>query len=78
MRNLATYPAKNAVLGVVRPGGLRWIGPSVPRLTIGWRDLWREMRPRRFRWGLAVVLAIILFLLMGEYGPSASLIAALP
>jgi hypothetical protein len=36
------------------------------------------MRPRKFRWGLAFFLAIVLFLLMGEFGPSASMIVALP
>jgi hypothetical protein len=66
------------VYGIVRPGRLRWVGPWLPRLPLGWQDLWREMRPRKIRWGLALILAIVLFLLMGECGPTASLIAALP
>ena len=78
MTQLVGYPLKNVILGAVRPGRLRWVGPCLPRLPLGWRDLWREMHPRRFRWGLALILAIVLFLLMGECGPSASLIAALP
>lgn len=78
MMQLVYNPLKNIVLGAVRPGRLRWVGPWLPKLSFGWRDLWREMRPRKFRWGLALFLAIILFLLIGEYGPSASLIAALP
>jgi hypothetical protein len=72
------YPLKNAILGAVWPGRLPWISPCLPRLPIGWRDLWREMRPRKFRWGLAVILGIVLVLLMGEYAPTASLLAALP
>ena len=71
-------PLKNIVLGAVRPGRLLWVGPWLPKLSLGWEDLWRELRPRRFRWGLAVFLAIVLFLLMGECSPSVSLIAVLP
>ena len=66
------------ILNIVRPGRLRWVGPWLPKLPLGCQDLWRELRPRKFRWGLALLLAIVLFLLMGECGPSASLIAALP
>jgi hypothetical protein len=73
-----SYPLKNAILGAVRPGRLRWVGPCLPKLPLGLRDLWCEMRPRKFRWGLALILAIVIFLLMGECGPTASLIAALP
>ena len=72
------YPHIYVILGTVRPGRLRWIGPCLPGLSIGWRDLWHEMRPRKFRWGLAVILGIVLFLLMGEYSPAASLLAASP
>jgi hypothetical protein len=78
MIQLIAYPLKNVILGAVRPGRLRWVGPWLPKLPLGWQDLWCEMRPRRFRWGLALVLAIALFLLMGECGPSASLTVALP
>jgi hypothetical protein len=73
-----TYPLKSIILGAVRPGRLRWVGPWLPKLSLGWQDLWREMRPRKFRWGLALFLAIVLFLLLGECAPAASLIAALP
>jgi hypothetical protein len=78
MIQLVAYPIKNVILGAVRPERLRWVGSWLPRLSFGWRDLWHEMRPRKFRWGLALFLAIVLFLLLGECGPSASLIAALP
>ena len=78
MIQLVAYPLKNIVVGAVRPGRLRWIELWLPNLCFRWQDLWREMRPRKFRWGLALFLAIILFLLMGECGPSASLIATLP
>jgi hypothetical protein len=66
------------MLGAVTPGGLPWVGPKVPKLPLGWRNRWRAMRPRKFRWGPALILAIFLFLLMGECGPSASVIPVLP
>jgi hypothetical protein len=75
---LVSYPLKVVVLGTVRPGRLRWVGPWLPRLTFGWWDLWREMRPRKIRWGVALFLALILVLLMGEWGPAASAIVAVP
>ena len=78
MMQQVSYPLKNAIQSAVRPGRLRWVGPCLPNLPLGWRDLWREMRPRKFRWGLALILAIVLFLLMGECGPTASLVAVLP
>jgi hypothetical protein len=78
MMQLIAYPIKNVILGAVGPGRLRWVGLWLPKLPIGWQDLWREMRPRKFRWGLALFLAIVLFLLLGECAPAASLIAALP
>jgi hypothetical protein len=77
MIQLIAYPLKNIVLSAVRPERLRWIGPWLPNLPLGWQDLWREMRPRKFRWGLAVILAIVLFLLLGECGPSAGTTIAL-
>lgn len=78
MMQLVYNPLKNIVLGAVKPGWLRWVGLWLPKLSLGWQDLWRELRPRTFRWGLAVFLAIVLFLLMGECGPSVSTIAVLP
>jgi hypothetical protein len=78
MMRLGSYPLQNIILGAVTPGGLPWVGPTLPRLAPELRNLWRAMRPRRFRWGLVLILAIVLFLLMGECNPSASLIAALP
>jgi hypothetical protein len=72
------YPLNHAILGVAGLGRLRWVRPCLPRLPLGWRDLWCEMRPRKFRWGLALILAVFIVLLMGEFGPSASLLAALP
>ena len=78
MWQLVAYPIKNVMLGAVRPGRLRWVGLWLPKLSLGWQDLWREMRPRKFRWGLALLLAIVLFLLLGECGPAVSLIAAVP
>ena len=77
MIQLVAYPLKNMILGAVRPGRLRWIGPWLPKLPLGWQDLWRELRPRKFRWGWALLLAIVLLLLMGELSPSASAIALL-
>jgi hypothetical protein len=72
------YPLKYAILGAVRPGRLRWVGPCLPKMPLGWQDLWREMRPRKFHWGWALLLAIAIVLVMGECGPAASTIAALP
>ena len=73
-----TFPLKNFILGAFRPGRLRWVGLWLPKLPLSWQDLWREMQPRRFRWGAALILAIVLFLLMGECGPAVSTIAVLP
>jgi hypothetical protein len=78
MIQLVSYPLKNAILGAVRPGRLRWVEPWLPRLPLGWQDLWREMRPRKIRWGWVLVLAIAMVLAMGECGPAASAIARLP
>jgi hypothetical protein len=66
------------IYGIARPGRLRWLGPWLPRMTFGWQDLKREMRPFKIRWGWALLLAIVLVLVMGELGPAASAIAALP
>jgi hypothetical protein len=76
MIQLVAYPLKNMILGAVRPERLRWVGPWLPKLPLG-RQLWRELQPRKFRWGWALLLAIVLLLLMGELSPSASAIALL-
>jgi hypothetical protein len=75
MIQLVTYPLKNAILGAVKPGRLRWVDPWFPRMPLGWRDLWYEMRPRRIRWGWALLLAIAIVLIMGECDPAASTVA---
>jgi hypothetical protein len=76
-QQVSHLPSKT-LWGMLRPGRLRWVGLWLPRLPLNWRDLWREARPHRFRWGLALLLAIILILVMGELGPAASAIAARP
>jgi hypothetical protein len=73
-----TYPLKNIILSAVRPDRLRWAGPWLPRLPIEWPDLWHEMRPRKIRWGWVLLLAIVILLAMGELGPAASAVVALP
>ena len=79
MMKALTYPLRNFVLGAVESGGLRWLGPRLPRLPLGWQELWREMRPRRVRrWVWVLLLAIAIFLVAGELGPVASAMAALP
>ena len=73
------YPLKSLVQGTIEPGQLRWLGPWLPRPAMGWQELWREMRPRRIRrWGRVLLLAIAIVLAMGELGPSASAVLALP
>ena len=74
MIQLVAYPLMNRILGAVRSGRLRWVGPRLPRLALGWQDLWRELRPRRIRWGWALLITLVLLLLMGELSPSASAI----
>jgi hypothetical protein len=73
-----SYPLKNVVLSVVKPGRLRWIGPWLPRMTLGRQDLEREMRPLKIRWGWVLLLATAIVLALGECGPAASAIDALP
>jgi hypothetical protein len=73
------YPLKSLVQGTIEPGQLRWLGPWLPRLSMGWQELWREIRPRRVhRWGWVLLLAIAIVLAMGELGPVASAVTALP
>ena len=73
-----SHPLKNVILGVGRPGRLRWRGPWLPGMSLGWRDLLREMPPFKIRWGWVLLLAIALVLAIGELGPAASVILALP
>jgi|GEM_PF-2164844 len=74
-----TYPLKSFVQGTIAPGRLRWPGPWLPRPVMEWQELWREMRPRRIRrWGRVLLLAIAIVLAIGELGPSASAVLALP
>jgi len=73
------YPLKSFVQGTIEPGQLRWLGPWLPKPAFGWQELWREMRPRRIRrWVRVLLLAIAIVLAMGELGPSASAVLALP
>ena len=78
MVQLVAYPLKNMILGAVRPGRLRWVGPCLPKLPLGWQDLWRGMRPRKIRWGWVLLLAVAIVLAMGEFGPAASAVGAWP
>jgi hypothetical protein len=73
-----SYPLKNLVLGVVKQERLRWLGSWLPRMTLVWQDLKREMRPLRIRWGRVLLLAIVLVLALGECGPAAFAITLLP
>lgn len=74
-----TYPLKSFVQDTIAPGRLRWLGPWLPRPAMGWQELWREMRPRRIRrWGRVLLLAIAIVLAIGELGPVASAMTALP
>jgi hypothetical protein len=72
MTQQVAYPLTNMILGAVRPGRLRWAGPWLPKLPLGWQDLWRTTRPGRIRWGWVLLLAVGLLLLMGECGPAAA------
>jgi hypothetical protein len=76
--NAISYPLKNALLNVVKAGRLRWIGLWLPGISFGRQDQQRETRPFRIRWGWTLLLAVVLVLVMGEYGPAAPAIPALP
>lgn len=73
-----SHPLKNALLGVGRPGRLRWRGPWFRGMPFGWREALQEMPPLKIRWGWVLLLAIALVLAMGELGPAASVLIALP
>jgi hypothetical protein len=64
--------------GLVRPGRLRWPGPRLPRMALGWQDVRQRMHPVKIRWGWVLLLAVVLVLTMGEWGPAVCAIAALP
>jgi hypothetical protein len=74
----AFYPLKSLVLGLVGPDRLRWIWPGVPSNPLDWQTIWREVRPRKFRWRWAMLLAVAIVLAMGELGPAASAIIPWP
>lgn len=76
MTQLVSHSPRSTLWGVPRPGRLRWVGLLLPRLPLGPRALWREPQPCKFRWVLALLLATVLILVMGEFGPAASAIAA--
>jgi hypothetical protein len=78
MMKTIPYPLQNIVFGIVKLGRLRLVGPWLPRMAFSWQDLKREMRPLKIRWGWVLLLAIAIVLAMGEFGPAASAIAALP
>ena len=78
MMKTIPYPFQNIVFGIVKLGRLRLVGPWLPRMAFRWQDLKREMRPIKIRWGWVLLLAIAIVLAMGEFGPAASAIAALP
>jgi hypothetical protein len=71
-------PRRNIILGLIKPGWLRWFGPWPPRMTLGRQDIKREMYPLKIRWGWVLLLAIAMVLAMGEWGTVASAIVAVP
>ena len=77
-RSLSAYSLRGHVLGAVAPGGLRWVGPWLPKIAWRWQDLKRAVSPLKIRWGWALLMAIIIVLAMGECGPAASAIASVP
>jgi hypothetical protein len=77
MMETISYPLRNFISGIVRPGRSRRVGSWLPKMTFGWQELKREMQPLRIRWGWALLLAIALVLAMGELGPAVSAIVPL-
>lgn len=69
---------KNVVLGVGEPRRQRWRGPWFRGTPFGWRDVLPELSPLKIRWRWVLLLAIALVFAMGEFGPAASAIIALP
>jgi hypothetical protein len=67
-----------AVLSMLRSGRLRWLGPWLPRMTLGGRHVKRTAEPFGFRWGWVLLLSIAIVLAMGECTPAASAAAAIP
>jgi len=78
MLQWVSYPLKNVILGTVRAWRLRWLGPWLTRMAFAWQERKREMQPLKIRWGWALLLAIVLVLAMGEWGPAALAVARLP
>lgn len=78
MMRTISYPFKNIVFGVIRPGLQRWIGIALPGMADGWQGLKREMGPFKIHWVLVLVLALAFVILLGELGPAASAIFASP
>lgn len=74
MAQMIRLPLKDTLL----TGARRWLGPRPPRMPCGGQELKREIRPRKIRWGWVLPLVIFVVLAMGECGPAASAIAALP
>lgn len=69
---LVSYPLKSFVLGVVKPDRLRMVGPWLLKKAFEWQDLMREMRPLKIRWAWVLLLALVLVLALGEFGPAVS------
>jgi hypothetical protein len=78
MIRMRSYPLRNVVFGVVRPGLQRWIGIAIPRMTDGWQELRQQIGPLRIRWAVVLVLALAFVILLGELGPAASAIFTSP
>jgi len=73
-----SHPLKSALPGVGRPGRLRWPGPWFRGMPFGWREALHDTPTLKMRWGRVLLLAIALVLAMGELGPAASVLIALP
>lgn len=72
MTRAISYLVHQSILGAIRPGRMRWIWPIIPRIGFEWHGWKKDMGPIKIRWGLVLILALVLFLLMGECGPSAA------
>jgi hypothetical protein len=78
MMKMISWPLQRIALSLSQAGGMRPIGSWLIKMRYGWQGLQQEMRPFQVRWGWALLLAIVLVLAMGELGPAASAVAALP